>query len=113
MDIEELQNFGRENSVCPYLLSKFLIPDVDIIFTVYAYALSPQIVGGLVRQAEESGRNLILVYDEAHNVPEQAEQFCSIGVEEKTINDCLDFYQGLEDYLNNVKADTIIQSHKN
>jgi hypothetical protein len=49
MDIEELQNFGRENSVCPYLLSKFLIPDVDIIFTVYAYALSPQIVGGLVR----------------------------------------------------------------
>jgi hypothetical protein len=37
-------------------------------------------------------------------VPEQAEQFCSIEIEEKTIKDCLDYYESLEEYLNSVKA---------
>ncbi|KXS22013.1 DNA repair helicase [Gonapodya prolifera JEL478] len=64
MDIEDLVAFGRENSACPYFLSREMQPRADITFLPYQYLLDPN-----ARKAQGVDlRGAIVIFDEAHNL---------------------------------------------
>ena len=68
-DIEELADFGKRNSVCPYYLSRQR-SSADIFFMPYNYLVDPNV------RATLSGmqwQDAIVICDEAHNL----EQVCA------------------------------------
>eukprot|EP01027_Heterolobosea_sp_BB2_P018533 GEZU01026092.1.p1 GENE.GEZU01026092.1~~GEZU01026092.1.p1 ORF type:complete len:212 (-),score=26.84 GEZU01026092.1:36-671(-) len=68
-DIEDLIRIGKENSVCPFYLSREMYAYADVIFMPYNYLIDPQLRQSL--SVDVSGSVLIL--DEGHNL----EQWCS------------------------------------
>ena len=59
LDLEDLKDNCKSNSICPYFYNKKVSTKADIIFMPYNYIFSKQDVLDL--------KNSILVIDEAHN----------------------------------------------
>ncbi len=76
---EYLRNFGIESDVCPYYLSKRLLQHCDVIALTYGYLINPFIRSLLFKTLETTIDKCILVFDECHNLPQQAMQSMSIG----------------------------------
>jgi len=57
---------------CPYEFAKFLLNEVDVVALSYLYVFDPSIRSAFLKSLETPLRKLILVVDEAHNLPETA-----------------------------------------
>ncbi|MFX0106947.1 MAG: hypothetical protein ACFE7R_01555, partial [Candidatus Hodarchaeota archaeon] len=68
----ELVNIGRKMSVCPYELAKRLAKVVDVVALSYLYVFDPWIMESFLPDLETPMSKMILVQDEAHNVPSTA-----------------------------------------
>ena len=99
-DVEDLVKFGRENMICPYLLSKKLVsvetqnsslfrrigdPPVEIVFVPYNYLLDPKIRESLRMNMENS----ILIFDEAHNLDGSCAEIASVDFRKNDIDYCI------------------------
>lgn len=66
-DIEDVANFGRSATACPYYMAHALSKYADLVFCPYSYVLDPS-----VRQAAGSScidlKGCVIILDEAHNV---------------------------------------------
>ncbi|KAJ3255165.1 hypothetical protein HK103_006534 [Boothiomyces macroporosus] len=68
MDIEDLINYGKENTTCPFYTSRENQGSADIVFLPYNYLIDSQ-----TREAQSLDlTNSIVIFDEAHNL----ESFC-------------------------------------
>jgi DNA excision repair protein ERCC-2 len=67
-DAEDLLNFCRENKICPYFLSKFLLKDMRIIICNYQWVFNPFIAENFLDFIDQELSNCILVLDECHNL---------------------------------------------
>lgn len=57
-------NYVALAQICPFFLSRSILPDADIIFVPYNYLIDPL----SRRSIGISIENSILIFDEAHNV---------------------------------------------
>lgn len=69
VDIEEMANLGKYESICPYYFSRALSKFADIIFLPYNYILD----NDKRRQVKEMFPHSIIIFDEAHNIERVAE----------------------------------------
>jgi DNA excision repair protein ERCC-2 len=74
----ELISRSRENEMCPYEITKLLLPHVDVVALSYAYLFNRKIRDNFLKKLGGSGRSItqcVLILDEAHNLPEIANEF--------------------------------------
>ncbi|UCH04247.1 MAG: hypothetical protein JSW05_11825 [Candidatus Thorarchaeota archaeon] len=113
----ELINIGKRRSICPYELAKSLAKVVDVVALSYLYVFDPWILETFLPDLETPMSRMILVQDEAHNVPQTALNSASdslaIGTvrraiqEAKTYSDSIskDYSESLERNVLNLSSD--------
>ncbi len=68
----EIQRICKKKEVCPYELVKAGLSDVQVIALSYLYVFDPVIRTAFLKNLETELQKIILVVDEAHNLPETA-----------------------------------------
>jgi DNA excision repair protein ERCC-2 len=103
----EIIRIGKEDDICPYELAKLLVKEVDVIALSYLYIFDPFIFESFAPELDAPLSRIILIQDEAHNIPsaamDSASDSLTIGVvrqamrEATTYNDSISrlFCRGL------------------
>jgi DNA excision repair protein ERCC-2 len=68
----EIQRICRKKGVCPYELVKATLSDVTVIALSYLYVFNPVIRTAFLKNFNSQLQKIILIVDEAHNLPETA-----------------------------------------
>jgi DNA excision repair protein ERCC-2 len=68
----EIQRICRKKGICPYELAKGSLPDVNVIALSYLYVFDPVIRTAFLKNLDTQLQKIILIVDEAHNLPETA-----------------------------------------
>ncbi len=68
----EIIQIAKKRQVCPYELAKLLARVVDVVALSYLYVFSPWVMEAFLPDLEISMSSVILIQDEAHNVPSTA-----------------------------------------
>ena len=68
----EIHKIGRRRGFCPYELIKSSLVNVNTIALSYLYLFDPVVRGAFLRNLETPLSKIILIVDEAHNLPETA-----------------------------------------
>ncbi len=67
----------KKKDICPYELVKSSVSEVNVIALSYLYAFDPDIRNAFLKNLETPLQKIILVVDEAHNLPETAIEISS------------------------------------
>lgn len=73
----EVHEVCRGEGFCPYELVKKALTDVDVIALSYMYVFEPSIRGAFLKHLNRPLDEVVLVVDEAHNLPETAVEIAS------------------------------------
>ena len=68
----EIQSICRKREVCPYELVKSALSDAKVVALSYLYVFDPDIRKAFLKNLETELQKIILIVDEAHNLPETA-----------------------------------------
>jgi DNA excision repair protein ERCC-2 len=68
----EIQKICRRKRICPYELVKASLPDVNVVALSYLYVFDPVIRTSFLKNLDSHLQKVILIVDEAHNLPETA-----------------------------------------
>ncbi|KAF4320436.1 hypothetical protein BBO99_00003065 [Phytophthora kernoviae] len=85
MDIEELVSTMTEKKICPFFLTRNILPEAEIVFVPYNYLIDPM----ARRSIGISIENSILIFDEAHNVESIASEAASYALSSNDISGCI------------------------
>ncbi|KAG7379812.1 hypothetical protein PHYPSEUDO_008108 [Phytophthora pseudosyringae] len=103
MDIEELVTTMKEKTICPFFLTRNMLPEAEIVFVPYNYLIDPM----ARRSIGISIENSILIFDEAHNVESIASEAASYALSSNDVSGCISevdtFIRGLSN--NNIQLD--------
>jgi DNA excision repair protein ERCC-2 len=84
--VEEFAARCRSLGVCPYEANKLLVPEALVITAPYVYFFTPQILKTLLTWMGTVAEDVIIVIDEAHNLPEYARELRSAELSTWTLN---------------------------
>ena len=73
----EIQKICRKKSLCPYELVKASLSDVNVIALSYLYVFDPVIRASFFKNLDAHFNKVILIVDEAHNLPDTAIEIAS------------------------------------
>ncbi|MGA2386583.1 MAG: helicase C-terminal domain-containing protein [Candidatus Bathyarchaeia archaeon] len=76
----EIISVCKKKQVCPYELVKSALSDAKVIALSYLYVFDPQIRTAFLKNLETELGKIILVVDEAHNLPETAIDISSVSL---------------------------------
>jgi DNA excision repair protein ERCC-2 len=62
----------KKKRICPYELIKSAISDVNVVALSYLYVFDPEIRTAFFKNLDTQLQKIILIVDEAHNLPETA-----------------------------------------
>lgn len=82
----EIRDVCKKEVFCPYELSKFLINSVDVISTNYVYLFNSDVRHSFLQGYNKSLSRVVLVLDEAHNLPELATEFAGDSLTSSSIS---------------------------
>ncbi|MHA2118667.1 MAG: hypothetical protein ACW98J_07085, partial [Candidatus Thorarchaeota archaeon] len=85
----EITKIAGSRSLCPYELTKRLAKVVDVVALSYLYVFDPWILDVFVPDLETPTSKMVLVQDEAHNVPTTALDSASDSLTIGTIRQAL------------------------
>lgn len=72
LDSSEILNIGKSLEICPFEISKRMISSSKVIAASYQYIFNPGIRNTLLQSLEKDLSDIILIIDEAHNLPSTA-----------------------------------------
>jgi len=72
MSAPEIRRYGKAHKMCPYELSKKIAKVVDVVALSYLYVFDPFIMQTFLPDLDVSVTKIVLVQDEAHNIPDTA-----------------------------------------
>ena len=73
----EIQKICRKKWLCPYELVKASLSDVNVIALSYLYVFDPAIRNSFLKNLDSQLDKVILIVDEAHNLPDTAIEVAS------------------------------------
>jgi len=76
----EIQSVCRKRQFCPYEFVKNLMADVRVVALSYLYVFDPMIRALLLKSLKIPLNRVILIVDEAHNLPETAADIASTSL---------------------------------
>jgi len=83
--VDETMDICKERHICPYELTKALIPDATVVTAPYIYFFVPFIRKQLKDWMNTDLSDLIVVVDEAHNLPDYARELSSSEITKITL----------------------------
>ena len=83
---EEFFRYGKENLVCPYESLKHAASRADLVIAPYAFYLNPDVAERFLSRWGVSRENLVIILDEAHNLPDLAREASSFSISMRSIN---------------------------
>ena len=86
LDSDELLEIGKSLEVCPLEISTRLLSKVDVVACSYQYIFNPRIQNTFLASLEKELSAIILVIDEAHNLPSTAVDISSATLSSSTID---------------------------
>lgn len=89
VDAEDLIKFCKDEKLCPYFLSKFLLSEMKIIVCNYQWIFNPFIRESFLKFIEQELHNCILILDECHNVIDVATDVNSDKISPYLLRLCL------------------------
>ena len=89
VDAEDLIKFCKDEKLCPYFLSKFLLKEMKIIICNYQWIFSPFIQESFLKFIDQELHNFILVVDECHNLINTATEVNSEKISPYSLRLCL------------------------
>ena len=121
----EIQYVCRKKSICSYELVKSSLSDVRVIALSYLYVFDPVIRTAFLKSLESQLKKIILIVDEAHNLPETAINISSRSLSlfvlkqaeleaKKFGNNDIAFFANflrneIEEFAVNIKGEQVIQ----
>lgn len=93
LDIEELHEVGKRTTICPYYANKDRVTGADIVFMPYQYLVDEKIRENF----DISYENACIIFDEAHNVAQCAEDVSSFELKSKLLEGVAIELQRLQD----------------
>jgi DNA excision repair protein ERCC-2 len=73
----EIQQICRRKHICPYELVKAALPEMNVVALSYLYIFDPAIRTSFMKHLDTYFHKVILVVDEAHNLPDTAIEIAS------------------------------------
>ena len=73
----EIREICRAEGFCPYEVVKSVLSEVDVIALSYLYIFDPAIRGVFLKHLERPLDSVLLIVDEAHNLPDTAVEVAS------------------------------------
>ncbi len=83
---EEFLSYGVKNTVCPYETLKFNASKADVVVAPYSYFLNPEVAERFLARWGVSREDLVMILDEAHNLPDIARSASSFNITLNMIN---------------------------
>lgn len=77
---EETAERGETLGLCPYELNKLLAPRARLLTAPYIYFFHPALRRALLETMSRSPEDLIVIVDEAHNLPEYCREIASFQI---------------------------------
>jgi len=77
MSADDMIKMGKNLNICPYFLGKKLISNVDLIATTFPYMINPFIRSIFLKDLQREMSELIILFDECHNLPDYAMEVSS------------------------------------
>ncbi|KAJ2706062.1 TFIIH/NER complex ATP-dependent 5'-3' DNA helicase subunit [Coemansia sp. IMI 203386] len=99
--LEDLTDYGKANGLCPYYLSRRVIPFADVIIYSFHYMLDPKVAELVSKEFE---RDSIIVFDEAHNIDSICIDSLSIDINHHTLRASTESVERLNDRVQELKA---------
>lgn len=81
----EFESFSREENLCPYELSKKLVPHARIVTAPYAFFFHPHIRRSLFQWLGVGPERVDLVVDEAHNLPSHLRELTTVALPQESV----------------------------
>jgi DNA excision repair protein ERCC-2 len=81
----EFETFCREENLCPYELSKKLVPHARIVTAPYAFFFHPHIRRSLFQWLGVGPDRVDLVIDEAHNLPNHLRELTTVALPQESV----------------------------
>jgi len=86
---EELIDYCEKKNICPYELNKLLLRDTPLVVVPYIYVFDKMIRNMLFDWLGKSEEDMILVVDEAHNLPDYIRDLFSSQLSFWMLNSCV------------------------
>jgi DNA excision repair protein ERCC-2 len=84
--VEEFAQYCDERGLCPHELAKDLLPGADVVTAPYAYFFMPFIRNNLLDWMNIPIEDLVVIVDEAHNLPEYAREVRSVSLSSRLLD---------------------------
>ena len=94
---DEIYEFAHERNLCGYELLKDGMEGVDLVICNYHHLLDPMIREQFFRWIGRDPEDIIVVFDEAHNVADAARDHATRTLAERTLDGALDELEGTDD----------------
>ena len=108
MDIEDLLTIGKKDSICGYYYSREEVERADLVLLPYNYLLDP-VVRATVNV---DWKNVIIIFDEAHNLERSACDAASVSINSSTIASVIKELKDVIRILQNEQSSTASDTSK-
>jgi DNA excision repair protein ERCC-2 len=86
---EEFIEYCEKKKMCPYEINKLLVREAQLIIVPYVYVFDPLIRNMLFDWLAVAEKDMILIVDEAHNLPDYLRESFSSQLSAWMINSCV------------------------
>lgn len=83
---EDIFETLRARKICPYESLKFAMRDADLVVMPYSYFVNSNMAITTIYNWRTSRENLVIIIDEAHNLPDIARESNSLEISMNTVN---------------------------
>jgi len=94
---DEIYEYAHGRDLCGYELLKEGMEGVDLVVCNYHHLLDPTIREQFFRWIGRDPEDIVVVFDEAHNVADSARDHATRTLAERTVEGALDELEGVED----------------
>lgn len=86
---EEFIKYCERKKICPYEINRLLVGEAKVVVVPYIYIFDPNIRGTFFDNLGVSERDIVLIVDEAHNLPDYIRELFSIQLSVFMLNSCI------------------------
>jgi DNA excision repair protein ERCC-2 len=105
MHVHELVKVARRAGVCPHKAALDAAAGADVLVCDYNYVFVPELAEAVVNRMERGWEDIVLVVDEAHNLPDRAREAASGSLTQYLLERAAEELKGGSGHLRKVVRD--------
>jgi DNA excision repair protein ERCC-2 len=105
MHVHEVRRVAKRSGVCPHRAALDAAADANVMVCDYNYVFVPELAEAIVNRMERGWEDIVLVVDEAHNLPDRAREAASGTLTQYLLERAADELKGESGHLRKVVRD--------